>query len=200
MKRKKRNKTRRTRTQRRYTYAEFLTLFPCCSMAHQKELMATLDKAVCPKFLCGKEVPKDLFSISYGKLDELRNASESLDPAAECLKILLDLNPVEIYRLNVFDVFGFMHFCKNQIEKINNLFNSLKIHYTSEEISAGVKELKFGSFGVLDWYAKRMGITNQNEVRDVAWVRIFNCMKNDTEQNNYERRLRKQYLNQNNRK
>ena len=98
--------------------------------------------------------------------------------------------------LNVFDVFGFMHFCRRQIEKINELFSSLKVNYSSDELAAGVKDLQFGPFGVLDWYARRMGITNQNEVRDVAWVRIYNCMKNDTEQNNYERRLHKQYMNQ----
>ncbi len=86
-----------------------------------------------------------------------------------------------------------MNFIKEQVTNINNLFSALKVNYSSEELSAGVKELDFGPFGVLDWYAKRMGISNQNEVRDVAWVRIYNCMKNDTEQNNYERRLRKQY-------
>lgn len=194
---KRRHKTRRTRTQRRYTYGEFLILFPCCSKSHQKELMETLDKAECPGFIDGKEVPKNLFAISYGKLDELRNASNSVDPGAECIRIILGIDLERIYRLNVFDVFGFVRFCKEQIDKINGLFSALKINYSPEEVAAGVKDLKFGSFGVLDWYAKRMGITNQNEVRDVAWIRIYNCMKNDTEQNNYERRLRKQYLNQN---
>lgn len=200
MNKSRNSKKRRTRTQRRYTYGEFLVLFPCCRKTHQDELMATLDKARCPGFICGKEVPKDLFAISYGKLDELRNAASAEDPAAECLRILLGINPVEVYRLNVFDVFGFMHFCKDQIEKINKLFSSLKVNYSSEELSAGVKDLQFGPFGVLDWYARRMGITNQNEVREVAWVRIYNCMKNDTEQNNYERRLHKQYMNQAKRK
>ena len=56
-----------------------------------------------------------------------------------------------------------------------------------------MEKLDFGSFGVLDWYARRMGITNQNEVREVAWVRIFQCMKNDAIKNEYERRLAKQY-------
>lgn len=196
MKRSRRNKEFRTKTQRRYTYGEFLVLFPCCRKTHQDELLAVLDGARCPGYLCGKEVPKDLFAISYGKLDELRNAAESEDPAVECLKILLGITPVEAYSLNVFDVFGFMHFCREQINKINKIFASLKVQYSSEELAAGVKDLDFGSFGVLDWYARRMGITNQNEVREVAWVRIFNCMKNDTEQNNYERRLRKQYQTQ----
>ncbi len=193
MKKQRKDRQRRTRTQRHYTYGEFLVLFPCCSVSHQKELLATLDKAGKPGFLAGVEVPASLSMISYGKLDDIRNATESKDPAAECIKILLGLNDNQIYTLNVFDVFGFMNFVKEQISNINNLFASLKVNYSSEELAAGVKDLEFGSFGVLDWYARRMGITNQNEVRNVAWVRIYNCMKNDTEQNNYERRLRKQY-------
>jgi len=155
--------------------------------------LATLDKAEKPGFLSGVEVPASLSMISYGKLYDIRNATESKDPAAECIKILLGLNDKQIYTLNVFDVFGFMNFVKEQISNINNLFASLKVNYSSEELAAGVKDLEFGSFGVLDWYARRMGITNQNEVRNVAWIRIYNCMKNDTDQNNYERRLRKQY-------
>ncbi len=193
MKKNKKYTQRRTRTQRHYTYGEFLILFPCCSVSHQKELLATLNQACKPGFLAGREVPESLSMISYGKLVDLRNATGAADPAAECLRILLDLKPREIDRLNVFDVFGFMNFIKEQVTNINNLFSALKVNYSSEELSAGVKELDFGPFGVLDWYAKRMGISNQNEVRDVAWVRIYNCMKNDTEQNNYERRLRKQY-------
>ena len=98
MKKSRKTKQRRTRTQRRYTYGEFLVLFPCCRKTHQDELMATLDKAKCPGFICGKEVPKDLFAISYGKLDELRNAASAEDPAAECLRILLGINPVEFSR------------------------------------------------------------------------------------------------------
>lgn len=200
MKKRKKYNGRRKSTRARYNYGEFLILLPCCAKEHQEELMATVSKAKRPAFVCGKEVPKDLFSISYGMLDELHDASSAQDPAAECLRIIMGLKPAEIYQLNACDVFGFMHFCREQIEKINKLFASLKVNYSSEELAAGVKDLEFGSFGVLDWYAKRMGITNQNEVRDVAWVRIYNCMKNDIEQNNYERRLHKQYMNQSKRK
>ena len=39
-----------------------------------------------------------------------------------------------------------------------------------------------------------MGITNQNEVREVAWVRIYRCMYNDAMSNNYERKLSQQYM------
>lgn len=180
-------------TNRRYSYQEFLTLIPCCSESHRVELLETLKEAKCPGFINDIEVPKNLSTISYGKLVDLREAAESNDPPAQCMKIILGISILDVYKLNVVDVFGFLNFCTKEIEKINKLFASIKVKYTSEELSAGVKDLDFGPFGVMDWYARRMGITNQNEVRDVAWIRIYNCMKNDAEQNNYERRLRDQY-------
>ena len=94
---------------------------------------------------------------------------------------------------DVNDVFGFVNFVANEILRINKVFSSIKVSYSPEEREAGVEELPFGSFGVLDWYAQRMHIANQNEVRDIAWVRIFQCMKNDNERNEYERRLSKIY-------
>ena len=97
--------------------------------------------------------------------------------------------------VDVNDVFGFLSFVTKELEKINKLFSDIKQTFSKEEEAAGIKELDFGSFGVLDWYARRMGITNQNDVRDVAWVRIYQCMKNDNMQSEYERRLQKQYLN-----
>lgn len=177
------------------TYGEFLTLYPCCREAHQEELMETLKKAKKPMFLKGEEVMDSLNTITYGQLDDLSRIGENEDPAVRVFKILLDMSAPEVYMLNVFDVFGFLNFAREELERINNLFASIETSHTPEEISAGVEDLHFGTFGVIDWYAKRMGITNQDEVYDVAWIRIYTCMKNDNEQTEYEKRLNKQYIN-----
>lgn len=197
---KKQRKQQIRRTRRKYSYGEFLVLLPLCCRKHQKELLDTLSQAKRPKFIGKYEVPENLNAISYGLLDDLRNASKDDDPLAKSMTLVLGMTITEVYQSNVFDVFGFMNFIKDEIVKINNLFSALKVRYNSDELAAGVKDLDFGSFGVLDWYARRMGITNQNEVRDVAWVRIYNCMKHDVEQNNYERRLHQQYQNRMKRK
>lgn len=200
MQKKRRRRGRKNVRKYSYTYGEFLTLFPCCRESHQLHLLDQLSTAKRPAFLLGKEVPEDFNTITYGQLDDLARASDSKDPAASCLSIIMGFEPREVYSLNVWDVFGFVNFCKSEIERINKLFNSIKPKFTSKEIAAGVKDLKFGTFGVVDWYARRMGITNQDEVFSVAWVRIYTCMKNDNQQNDYERRLRDQYLKETKRK
>lgn len=177
------------------TYGEFLLLYPCCVGEHQKELLDTLSQAERPAFVCGKETPANLNMITYGQLDDLSRIANSQDPAVEVFKILMGIEAPEVYQMNVFDVFGFMNFAKAEVERINKLFASISATHTSEEISAGIEDLNFGTFGIIDWYARRMGITNQDEVYSVAWVRIYTCMKNDNEQAEYEKRLNKQYIN-----
>ena len=176
------------------TYGEFLILLPLCHKAHQEELLATLKRTKRPAFIAGHEVPENLNTITYGQLDDfsrINNGNE--DPAVKVFSILFDLDPAIVYSLSVFDVFGVINFVKSELERINNLFASIKVSHTPEEIAAGVEDLNFGTFGVIDWYAKRMGITNQDEVYNVAWIRIYTCMKNDNEKAEYESRLNKQY-------
>lgn len=200
MRKKKRKRGQKGVRKYSYNYGEFLTLLPCCRESHQLNLMDQLSTAERPPYLLGKKVPENLNTITYGQLDDLARAAESEDPAAECISIIMGLDTKEIHSLDVWEVFGFINFCRKELERINALFESIKPNFTSKEIAAGVKNLKFGTFGVADWYARRMGITNQDEVFSVAWVRIYTCMKNDNQQNDYERRLREQYLKDNKQK
>lgn len=170
-------------------------MLPCCAESVQKDLLERLNAQARPYSLCGKEVPKNLSALSYGTLDDLRSATTTEDPIAECVRLLLGASSSDLLEADVNDVFGFLAFVKSELEKINKLFADIKRTYSKEEEAAGVHDLDFGSFGVLDWYARRMGITNQNEVRDVAWVRIYQCMKNDNDQAEFERRLHRQYMN-----
>lgn len=171
------------------SYGDFVLLIGFCNEDHQKELLDRLKKQECPMFLCGREVPKNLNKISYGQLDDLQTASDADDPIAETCHVLLGIDKKELMEEDVNDVFGFIMFVTRELERVNKIFSSLKPSYSQEERAAGVESLDFGSFGVLDWYAQRMHIANQNDVRDIAWVRIFQCMKNDNEKNEFERRL-----------
>lgn len=174
-------------------YKDFLLLFPYADKAVKESLIKRLQAQPRPNVLCGKDVPKNLNFISYGTLDDLRTATTDDDPAGACAKVLLGIESHELLAEDANDVFGFANFVTEELKRINKIFQSIKVSYSKEEIAAGVRDLDFGSFGVLDWYARRMGITNQEEVRSVAWVRIFQCMKNDAVKNEYERRLAKQY-------
>lgn len=175
-------------------YGMFVLLFSCCKKEVQDDLLLRLHAQPRPDTLCGINVPEDLYSLSYGKLDDLQTVAKSEDLVSELCKVLLGLEDNRLlYNEDVNKVFGFTNFVTKELEKINKLFAEIKPHYSNEEREAGIESLNFGSFGVLDWYAQRMHIANQNEVRDIAWVRIYQCMKNDNEKNEFERRLSEVY-------
>lgn len=181
------------------TYKTFVMLSEFSSDKDRDDMLSVLRSQPRPDTLCGENVPSSLNFLTYGQLDDLRGIDSSVDVIFSLCDIIFG-KKLDVYDEDVNKVFGFVNFCASELERINGLFSSMKTDYTSEEIEAGAKDLDFGSFGVLDWYAKRMGIADQNEVRDVAWVRIYFCMLNDHKQQEYERRLQRVYMSRSTRK
>lgn len=175
------------------TYYEILVLLPYCTAHKSHELIERLKQQPCPATLCGKEVPENLMGLSYGSLDDLHKAANKDDIIGECYEIIMESDRNLLMYEDANKVFGFFSFVERELDKINKLFSSIHASYSNEEEMAGVRQLDFGSFGILDWYAKRMGITNQNDVRSISWVRIYQCLKNDNAVSEYERRLQRIY-------
>lgn len=176
---------------RAYTYREFVRLFPLCSTEYQQEMISILENSEKPQYLAGIELPKDLNLVTYGCLDDLSVIAKDKegDQMIAAIQRITGIELEALYQSNVFDIYGTTRWLTQEIERINKLFSSLAPVYTQQEIAAGVKELSFGSFGILDWYAKRQGIADQNLVRDVAWIRIYTCMSMDNKVAEYQRRL-----------
>lgn len=188
-------KTNENLIKRAYTYREVVQLWRFCSSESQNQIAAALDAAKKPGWFAGKETPGNLNLLSYGTLDDLSTIAKrtGVDPMLEAVAHIMDVDKAVAAEQNAFDVFGLGKWIAKEVERINKLFAAIAPHYSSEEIAAGVRSLNFGPFGVLDWYAHRQGIADQNQVRDVAWVRIYTCMANDNKKAEYEKRLNKQY-------
>lgn len=148
-----------------------------------------------PATLCGVPVPQDLGTATYGMIADLGNLDEGdeVQGILDICRIVLGVDSESVYRESADAVLGFVNFVTGEMDKINKLFESVSIKPTPEEERAGVHDLSFGTFGVMDWYARRMGITNQNDVRAISWMRIYRCLQMDNETALYERRLNKIY-------
>lgn len=159
--------------------------------------IAILNNSEKPKLLFGKPTLSDLNMITYGQYADLCDIIGEKDHITAIGKMVTTLYPNKsVNDVNDEDcvkVFGFANFVCKEIDRINKLFSSVHLDYTDQEIRAGIEEMQFGVFGILDWYAKRMGITDHNEVLSVPWVRVFTCMKNDTMDAAFNRRLQKVY-------
>ena len=179
------------------TLKEFTLAYSIAS--NREEVDEQINRLPRPATLQGKEVPTDLNEQAYGTIIALQQGindkATDIERIATCAKILLDVEITEESEAS--EVLGFGKWIAEELIRISNLFASIQTAPTPEEIQAGVRELNFGFFGTLDWYARRMGITDHAEVERTPWIRIFKCMEMDNKQAQYERRLRQIYAQKN---
>lgn len=143
-----------------------------------------------PDMVGGKQVPETLSGLTMGQLidlSELRDEAESLYRIPE---IVMGLGRAETAKARAVDVVRLVGWVTGEVEKINKLFERLpRERLTDNERKAGADKLRFGLFGMLDWYARRMGIKDHDEVLGVPWTRLYKCMEMDGLQREYERKL-----------
>ena len=140
-----------------------------------------------PKTLCGVELPHDLNDLTMDALTDIMQLKDG--NLTDLARIVLGIDPKLLLQEPAQDVLGFFNFCTTEYKRINTLFESAKLPPTSQEIRAGIESLSFGIFGTIDWYARRMGITDHNEVMKVKWMRVYQCASNDTKTALYQRQL-----------
>ena len=147
-----------------------------------------------PHKFCKRDVPDTLQMVTFGTLTQLQQAADSNDYLKTCCKLVAVLTGVDervVASRRAYDVLGIVNMIQSEMERIGKLFQSLQGDHTSDEVAAGIERLEFGAFGIVDWYAKRMGIIDHEEVFATPWARIYQCMKIDHEQGEFEKRYRK---------
>lgn len=173
------------------TTREFIILSKCS----KEDMQAKLSRLQRPSFVFGRRVPDNLHSLTLGelfKLQAIRSEEEAITVPCE---VILDLDAEEVMKADASEVFGFVMWVAEEMRKINKLFERTKVPPTKEEKQAGIDNLNFGAFGIIDWYALRMGITDHEAVEYVPWMRVYKCLEMDAERTKYEKRLREVYAN-----
>ena len=174
----------------RLPFVQFVMLMPYMTTETIKSLVLIPP----PKVFCRRNVPADLQLVTFGVLTQLQGAPQDNDYLKTCCALVSVLTgvPADIVASKpTFEVLGIVNMIQSEMERIGKLFQSLNSEKTSDEMSAGIDRLNFGAFGIVDWYAKRMGIIDHEEVFSTPWGRIYQCMKIDHEQGEFEKRYRK---------
>ena len=134
--------------------------------------------------------PDTLNDISMGELMQLQSISTDMETIMVSCRVLLGMSEREVMRADASEVIGFCFWVAREVKRINKLFASTSVPPSAEEKQAGSDRLNFGLFGLLDYYAQRMGITDHEAVERVPWVRVYKCLDMDAERIRFERRLR----------
>ena len=172
------------------SFGDYCRLFGVLTAQSREHSIEWLKKRPKPWFVAGVQLPQDLNMLTYGQLCDIQDCGKDLSGLLDAVCVILpNVSKERLMKEKAAIIVGAVTWIGKEIERINKVFERIAPRYTTDQIAAGVKMLQFGTFGVLDWYAKRQGITDQNEVRNVPWVRIWQCMKNDKETGEYEQRL-----------
>lgn len=171
------------------TVKEFLILIDVSF--NQEEIIEQLECLPCPLSVCGVKTPSTLNDMSIGQLLELQEVSNVMEIATVPCRVLLNVSEEKVVQEEATIVLGFSMWVAKEVKRINKLFASTSNKPTADEVRAGIGELSFGAFGLLDYYAIRMGITNHEEVEKVPWIRVYKCMDIDAQKIKFQRRLQK---------
>ena len=159
-----------------------------------------MEKFSRPKYVGAKKVPDTLNEITIGQLIELGMIDGTLGSFARICEIVLQLTPEETYAARAVDVVRLCGWVTGEVERINKIFERQQSKPTQQEIQAGIKTLQFGLFGMLDWYAQRMGYQDQEDVKNVPWLRIYKCLEMDGKRIEYQKKYQEVISNEYRRK
>ena len=153
-----------------------------------------------PRKVGKKRTPENLNDLTIGQLIDLSSLGEGADMYAAICNIILGMKPKEVYKAKAVEVVRFVGWVMGELEKINKLFESASGEPTMQERQAGIDKLNFGLFGMLDYYALRMGYQDHDDVLKVKWLRIYKCIDIDNKKKLFQRRLQEVIYNEHRRK
>lgn len=159
-----------------------------------------LKEVACPARIGGKEAPQDLNDLTLGQLIQLESTASEKGVFAAIAEVLLGKSSEWAAKAPALEMLGLRNMVVREQDRIAGLFASLTRDHTAAEVMAGVEKLNFGMFGLADWYARRMGISDHDEAFDTPWIRIWQCRKNDIEESDYRERLQRIQTNLNKRR
>lgn len=137
-----------------------------------------------------KQVPTDLNGLSYAQLAEIQNHVKRNDVFG-MLGVVTGLGERELLAADAVEVSGCLNMMRGELKRIGELFASVELEPTADETAAGIGALRFGAFGTIDWFARRMGITEHDEAADRPWQVYYKVMQIDNATEQYKRRLQR---------
>ena len=157
----------------------------------EADQVAALKEIKCPAQIGGRLAPQDLNDITLGQLIQLEAIAAEKGVFVAIAVVLLGKDEAWAMKAPAMEMLGLRNMVVAEQDRIAALFASLTRDHTAAEIMAGIEQLNFGMFGLADWYARRMGISDHEDAFNTPWLRIWQCRKNDIEEAEYNERYQK---------
>ena len=156
-----------------------------------KNLFEKIEKLPIPEYISKIKVPESLDNLTFAELIELQELKTFEKMLFGAPEIIMHLKKEKLLKAKAFDVIRFFFFIKSEIERIAKLFEQIRYKPSEMEASAGINQIDNGIFGIIDWYARRMGIIDHDfAAKATQWTVVYACMKIDNTNAMFERKLR----------
>lgn len=130
--------------------------------------------------------------LTFGQLRRLQTEmTNSGEMFTKPFEIIFDLKEAEYMKMKAVDCLRFVLHTKQSLEAIVDLFDKIQHKPSEDELRAGINKLGGGFFHTADWYARRMGITNHDDVDKVKWGIIYLSKKKDFDEYVFQENYRK---------
>lgn len=153
----------------------------------KEERLNALKGVECPARFRGRDVPQDLNGLTLEQLARLWRIRTEEDLFREGCVVVLGEAEDGWENTPLLSALGAANMISEELPKVMRKWDEAHGEPSAEEAMAG--SLDLGIFGIADWYARRMGIGNHDEVFSTPWVRIWQCMYNDRLSAEYQDRL-----------
>ena len=150
-----------------------------------------LKQVPCPAQIDGRKAPQDLNDITLGQLIQLEAIAAEKGVFVAIAVVLLGKDEDWAMQADALPMLGLRNMVVAEQDRIAGLFASLHREPDAAQVMAGIEQLNFGMFGLADWYARRMGISDHEDAFNTPWLRIWQCRKNDIEEAEYHERYQK---------
>lgn len=105
--------------------------------------------------------------------------------------ICQDITDGEIENCDAFELMRYVYLVTDEVQKINELFQSIQPEQTAEELMA--RPPQFGVMGLVDYAMKRFGLHCYDDALQLKAIEVWQAMKIDNETAAYQRRLQAIY-------
>lgn len=157
----------------------------------EDDQVTALKEITCPARVGLTETPQDLNDLTLGQLVQLEEIGRNSGVFEAAAQVLLGKPEGWAMKAPALPMLGLRNMVVAEQDRIAGLFASLRREPDAAQVMAGIEQLNFGMFGLADWYARRMGISDHEDAFNTPWLRIWQCRKNDIEEAEYNERYQK---------
>lgn len=160
-----------------------------------------LSKIPCPKRIAGHQAPKDLNGLTMAQLISLWSITNEKTILSDSLAAVFGYhtNPRRCERkeerircrarhVRIGKAVGWCNFIQSELLRIKEMWSRCEVPIEAIDRQAGVEQLNFGFFSIIDAYAQRQHISDPDDVLKVQWVKVWQSLLKDAETYKYQRR------------